>query len=447
MVRNIGLLFVLLSMFTGLAVAQPGGIEGQALRTESRIARFDADCIATRESDSTARVDVYVQIPYLQLAFIREGENYSAKYELTVQVRSLKDSVVKEKTFLESVIEPSYEATIGKSGKFVFLQKRIALPVGSYTVAFTISDINAHRPRTEVRSLTVAEYGRAPVSISSLLFADAIADLGTSRSITPHIGRDVSSMRQGTLVFFESYAARRDTMDIVYVCATISDRELVRGRRLPVVVEKGVSRHFFKAQTQQLSQGSYVMTVALVPHVADTNAAVELDSVRVKMTRAFVVEWGTGLPQTDEDIDRVVSQLRWIATQDEMDQIRSGTTIEAKRDAYARFWQMHDPTPGTLRNEAQELYMARIRYANEHYKGFGGEGYTSDQGMVYVIFGDPSSVESHPFDYVTVGMYHGPYVIWYYDRFNRNYLFIDMDGFGNYRLTASPPIERFHYGQ
>ncbi|CUS97606.1 GWxTD domain-containing protein [Candidatus Kryptonium thompsonii] len=77
-----------------------------------------------------------------------------------------------------------------------------------------------------------------------------------------------------------------------------------------------------------------------------------------------------------------------------------------------------------------EEYYSRVKYANEHF-GHYLEGWKTDMGMVYIIFGPPSSVDRHPFD-----INAKPYEIWYYYEINRRFIFLDETGFGDYRLIT-----------
>jgi hypothetical protein len=52
-------------------------------------------------------------------------------------------------------------------------------------------------------------------------------------------------------------------------------------------------------------------------------------------------------------------------------------------------------------------------------------------GMVFIILGAPSSVDRHPFEIDSK-----PYEIWYYYDFDRQIVFVDESGFGNYRLVT-----------
>ena len=75
-------------------------------------------------------------------------------------------------------------------------------------------------------------------------------------------------------------------------------------------------------------------------------------------------------------------------------------------------------------------YYARIRIANERYSHY-TEGWKTDMGMVFIIYGEPSSIERVPF-----GDYTKPYEVWDYYNINKRFVFVDNTGFGDYRLTT-----------
>jgi hypothetical protein len=77
-----------------------------------------------------------------------------------------------------------------------------------------------------------------------------------------------------------------------------------------------------------------------------------------------------------------------------------------------------------------EQYYARVEYANKHFSHF-MEGWRTDMGMVYIMFGPPSNVERHPFDIDSK-----PYEVWAYYDLNYQFVFVDSTGFGDYRLIT-----------
>ena len=61
------------------------------------------------------------------------------------------------------------------------------------------------------------------------------------------------------------------------------------------------------------------------------------------------------------------------------------------------------PNPESPENEFKEEYYRRIAYANEQYAS-GIPGWKTDRGRVYIMYGPPDDIDSHP----SGGMYNRP---------------------------------------
>jgi GWxTD domain-containing protein len=91
----------------------------------------------------------------------------------------------------------------------------------------------------------------------------------------------------------------------------------------------------------------------------------------------------------------VNEDVRWIITDEELSAWKKLTT-NAERDAFIEaFWQRRDPTPDTVENEYKEDHYRRIAYANEHFAA-GVPGWRTDRGRMYIMYGKPDSIDSHP---------------------------------------------------
>ncbi|HLW77319.1 MAG TPA: GWxTD domain-containing protein [Bryobacteraceae bacterium] len=103
------------------------------------------------------------------------------------------------------------------------------------------------------------------------------------------------------------------------------------------------------------------------------------------------------------------------------------------------FWLRRDPTPGTPENEFREEHYRRIAYSNEHFPGSNAlPGWKTDRGRIYIIYGPPDEIESHP---ASNGA--PPFDKWryrYIDGVGSNVImeFVDATGTGDYRLTTDP---------
>jgi len=90
----------------------------------------------------------------------------------------------------------------------------------------------------------------------------------------------------------------------------------------------------------------------------------------------------------DEDVT-------YIITDEERAAFKQLSNDEERDNFIEAFWQRRDPTPDTEENEFKEEHYQRIAYANEHYAA-GVPGWRTDRGRIYIVFGKPDEVETHP---------------------------------------------------
>jgi GWxTD domain-containing protein len=137
--------------------------------------------------------------------------------------------------------------------------------------------------------------------------------------------------------------------------------------------------------------------------------------------------------------------MRYIAKKEGMKKILS-VPPEKRREAFLQFWRQNDPTPGTEVNELMEEYYRRVYYANTNFTHHFREGWKTDMGMVYIIFGAPGDIERNPYNRST-SLFGGrtvkAYEIWNYYDINRQFVFVDETGYGEYRLFYPLTIEQY----
>jgi len=90
----------------------------------------------------------------------------------------------------------------------------------------------------------------------------------------------------------------------------------------------------------------------------------------------------------DQDVAYIIS--------DEERKAFRNLSNDEERDAFIeQFWLRRNPNPDSPDNEFREEHYRRIAYANEHYAA-GKPGWKTDRGHIYIAFGPPDSVDSHP---------------------------------------------------
>ena len=113
------------------------------------------------------------------------------------------------------------------------------------------------------------------------------------------------------------------------------------------------------------------------------------DKEKKEREKAFKREVGAVYKKwLDEDV-------RYIITDEERAAFKQLSNDEERDNFIEAFWARRDPTPDTVENEFKEEHYSRIAYANEHFAA-GIPGWKTDRGRIYVMYGKPDEIDSHP---------------------------------------------------
>jgi GWxTD domain-containing protein len=143
-------------------------------------------------------------------------------------------------------------------------------------------------------------------------------------------------------------------------------------------------------------------------------------------------------------------EVPYIITNEERASFKKFTTDDEREQFIENFWERRNPNPGSPENEFKEEYYRRIAYANEHYAS-GIQGWRTDRGRIYIMYGPPDENDSHPSggSYLRPQEEGGgetstyPFEQWryrYIDGIGTNIIleFVDPTMTGEYHLTMDP---------
>jgi GWxTD domain-containing protein len=143
-------------------------------------------------------------------------------------------------------------------------------------------------------------------------------------------------------------------------------------------------------------------------------------------------------------------EVPYIITGEERAAFKKLTTDDEREQFIENFWERRNPNPGSPENEFKEEYYRRIAYANEHYAS-GLEGWRTDRGRIYIMYGPPDDIDSHPSggSYMRPQEEGGgetstyPFETWHYRYIdgvgtNIDLEFVDPTMTGEFHLTMDP---------
>jgi GWxTD domain-containing protein len=371
------------------------------------------------EEEGKTRLDIFIQVPYEEIQFVKSPNGFTAAYTATISVydNEDKEKLLVEKSWKEKINAIDFQQTISKNNYNLSL-KSFQLVPGKYFIVTSIEDEDSRKKYSSENIYNVRDLTEE-ISISDLMLISKQTQAEGSNKILPNVSRNITSKRDGIPMFFEVYS--NDSSD-VRIEFTVKDEEdntvFEETIRKNLTAERNQIIHTIKDIA--LGLGNYKLLVEVY------NSS---DEMLADITKSFVSRW-VGVPTAINDLDKAVDQLVYIATPSDISHIEDAENQDEKVQRYLDFWKEKDPTPNTELNELFNEYYRRVAYANENFSHY-IEGWRSDRGMVFIILGSPNNVDRHPFD-----LESKPYEVWQYYELNRSFVFVDETGFGDYRLVT-----------
>jgi len=386
--------------------------------------QFSVEALAfASDEGEQSRLDVYVDVGNDVLHFVNEANVYKASYEVTIGIFDTLNLSVGDKNWLETIETESYDKSISPKESNLS-QRSFAVAPGNYTVRVQITDDDTKKSFTVKRRVNVRQFQKSRFVLSDILLVNSLTVEGENKVIAPNISGDVGGLKEGVTIFFETYSRLAIDSAKFFVNVLNNRREVVNADSFVQKLSGPRTPTFHTVVTKELGAGDYF--IAIEAHPRQVNADGSVIEATGTTSHTFVIRW-KGIPASILDLDLAISQMMYIVEKERLESLKNAPA-DRKKELFLEFWRKKDPTPGTERNELMDEYYARVEFSNKHFSHF-IDGWKSDMGMVFIIFGTPSNVERHPFDSNSK-----PYEIWTYYELNRQFVFIDQSGFGDYHL-------------
>ena len=420
------------SLFIILGVLGLALLPGAAAHAQTELRRGLAEVGPTFYCDAMAyastqpeksRVDVYVQVPHDEIRFLKEGDQYIGRYEVTLSLFSPSKTLAHEETWTVDVPVAEFSQTT-QNKLYSLTHRSMELDPGNYQMTIQLRDQESRKSSQMKKSLLITDFAKDSVSLSDIMLVNRLSTDGDKKTIVPNISGSVSHLAEGFFVFFEAYTRPAiDSLEVAWKIYDSKKNEVVSHTQMEATAGHK-TQMFVRIDSAGLRMGTYYLSIVSTGKLGSGN---DQAVVKASTSRTFHVR-STDLPMAIVDLDKAIEQLVYIARESELEYIQSATTDEEKRKRFLEFWSKRDPDAQTQRNELMDEYYGRIQYANQTFTHY-LEGWRTDMGMIFIRFGTPDNIERHPFD-----TDNKPYEIWYYYQLNRQFIFVDETGFGDYRL-------------
>ena len=364
------------------------------------------------EADSL-RLIVAVSVPYDNLVFLRADTGFVAEFELVTSVFREGKGLRAERVTGGQAVAHTYAETNSHVRNASHVDEYL-VPPGDYRVRVALAADKASRKKSRWEGTISLAASDALLRVSDLYW----------------VSEDVSLSELGAPLLVESFYTNDDSA--VARVQLFSSAQQPMALRWTVLGEASDTVHA-KVDTLQptgsIQNAEYVLVISsLAAQRYVLRLEAEGNGRREVRTRSFSVRI-PGIPPSITDMDLAIRQLRYIASPQEMSELRNARPMDRER-LFKEFWKKRDPTANSDENELMDEYYRRVEYADEKFST-AREGWESDRGRVYINYGEPTDIERHPFEAGS-----RPYEVWFYSHLALRFMFVDYTGYGDYQLVT-----------
>lgn len=365
------------------------------------------------DGPDSLRMYVALSVPNDDLTFVRaDRDSYLATFEYTVTLFR-EDVLLPLERYREVEVPAESFRQTNSRNQHAFNSEEFVVAPGEYRIRVIMTDLETKRDSRWRGEITL-ERSDSLLEVSDLYWVskdERLAELGMPRLIESFSTNETQAKARveyfnvGTSpmrLFWAVFDEKGDT--VRHRLASIESSDSVQLNEYTVMLEG------LPAQTYQLY------------------FEIDGNGRRETRTREFSVHL-PGIPSSIVDLSVAIRQVKYIATIEENRRLRKAS-IQDRTRLFKEFWKKRDPDRSTEENELMQEYYFRVEYANENFSTH-RSGWESDRGRIYILYGEPTQIERHPFEAGS-----RPYEIWFYHNINRQFVFVDYTGFGDYSLTG-----------
>ncbi len=383
--------------------------------------RFAADVVTVPGGEQSGRIDVTYAVSHDELIFLRHEDAYRARFEIIAVIRDLGGRQVAGDSWRREVFVETYEETNARR-EAKREELSLEVPPGRYNLKLELSSLDTRAFGIIERRVEVPALSPGGLTLGTVVFERRAVDADEDGGFTPNPLREFGETYPDGRALLTVYAdpGTRYALEFSIRSHATGDIMLSRG---DTIVQSALATeipHDFGVLEMEV--GAYEFRAVLTP-LDDGDDVTARARFRVVTSPK---SWGT-------DFEKMLAQISYVASRDEYDRLAMAEPEDLDA-AWEEFWRGRDPDPDAEENEFKLEFLGRLAYANAEFSSV-VEGWQTDMGRVYIQYGPPDDIDSQP-----IGKMLHAWEVWFYYGEHTKFIFVDRDGFGEYKLVESTRI-------
>ena len=355
------------------------------------------------------------------LQYVKKGNEYFAEYQINFAVRT-ETRTIYTNSWAENAQASDFKETNSRrklQRKNYHLTDLQVTPEefaagGKYTCYLEVHDKTSRSTQKLKHEINLQPAETDSIRMSSITFIEDLPDSTGGLKLTP-------------LKYSMEY--NKPCFAFAQLLYPGSDSAAVKAELFRKQEDSFVS---FEKQTLKIKAGSSAANIVYpLPYkrMDEGRYSLEFKIGAKSVKKEFSVIWFTK-PIYLYKTDLALRPLRYVLSPAEFDSVNS-LDLEELETWFSNFWKQQDQTAETHFNELLSEFYTRVDYANRYYSVRSKEGWETDRGRIYLLYGEPEKVENRRYAANSL-----PYLIWTYPD-DLTFVFVDKSKNGEFFLIET----------
>ena len=365
-------------------------------------------------SKDSILVTTFVEIPFQSLQFIKKENSFFASYDVSISLRNEKGKRIFRKMWSDSIITNDYIQT---QSKYRTKKHFVNLKVGKneYVIDSELYDKDTRNKGSKKIKLDFSKKNKIPILFEPIVVTNLEGNWGFNYGEFPLTGKRITNIDDGITLIISGFVGTGQYQVEMFLDG------------------KNEKDGFIVLESEETSDGYFITRYKLkkddLSRIGLNLKLIIKQNGKERSLFKNISIFKPGLSGFVNNVENSFQQMKYILTNDERKKAK-GKKGKELETLFLSFWKERDPTPNTSINELMEEYYIRVNYVNEYFNMSWREGWETDFGMIYILFGPPDQIERSN----SVNTSSSIYQIWYYNRLNKQFVFKDQNGFGDFKL-------------
>ncbi len=389
---------------------------GKENKKQMKINKFSLSTFSYACNLDSLKIVAFLEIPYSVLQFVKKENGYTAYYQAEIGAKNINGVQIENSVWRDSIIVDDYYDT--KS--WILNRKHFSsfrvLKLKEYEIIGELQDLDTRRKGIKKKTLSFNLEDNQLALLPPTFLLDLKGNWGFKEGKIPTHGLIVKEIGRGVELNVSGFVEQSPfQIEIFLISDTANDSLIIKEKYKNT---EGYFNEYFFIPSNDMNSLQNDFSVILTQNFKDKKAKISFSKFK------------SGISSYITNIDLAIKQMKYIIDNYKYERSNKKNRKD-KENLFYSLWKDMDPTPETEHNELMDEYYKRVSYANENFDGW-KDGWETDRGMVYILFGPPDQIERTNPSMSTSTLYQ----IWTYNRINKQFIFKDQNGFGDFRLDS-----------